>query len=155
MQKLIYNARTKERSLVDASYTIPLELAIDGKLSQLRKIVISVRQQGMPFTFNGTTYHMQTERVDIDNWTAALNRLYRMSDPTQTHWVRTKENTTIYPTVAECITLMEQAQDYYYATLQANGNVKDSINSFTDVTALQNFDVQAAFNTELQTIINA
>jgi hypothetical protein len=107
----------------------------------------------MPFSFEGSDYHMQTEAEDIANWTSALVRLYRMPDTTVTYWIRTQEKETIYPTVAKCISLMEQAQDYYYATIKANGNLENAINAETDKPTLEAYNVQEAFQQTLTAIL--
>ena len=133
---------------------ISIEQIRSEKLRELPEIVNAVRSVGMAFQFNNSDYHIQTGLHDINNWTSALTRLYRMTDTSATHWVRTQENVTIHPTVSECILLMEQAQDYHYALLIANGTVKDAIKAMTIKTDLSSLDVQATFSTALQAILN-
>lgn len=132
---------------------IPIESIQAQKLNELRQIVSLTRKNGMPFTFDNLDYHMQTEAKDIANWTSALVRLYRIPDTSLTHWVRVLENVVIYPTVGECIELMEQAQDYYYATIKANGNIENAINNETDKATLEAYNVQEAFQQALNNIL--
>jgi hypothetical protein len=124
------------------------------KLNELRQVVAQVRAAGMPFSFDSVEYHMQTEAEDIANWTSALVRLYRMPDTTVTYWIRTQEKVTIFPTVAKCIELMEQAQDYYYTTIIGRGNIENVINNETDKSTLEAYNVQTAFQTALTAILS-
>lgn len=157
MIEKIIDAKTKKVTIQEIEWAapiIPIEQIKSEKLNELRQTVAQTRANGMPFSFDSADYHMQTEAEDIANWTSALVRLYRMSDTSLTHWIRTKEKIVIYPTVAECITLMEQAQDYYYATIIGRGNIENAINNETDKATLEAYNVQEAFQQALTAIIS-
>lgn len=157
IKAIIKNISTGEVTEIEGTpepYIPSIEQVKSEKLNELRQVVAQVRAGGMPFSFEGLNYHMQTEAKDIANWTSALVRLYRVPDTSLTHWVRVLENVVIYPTVGECIELMEQAQDYYYATIIANGNIENAINDKTDKATLEAYNVQEAFQTALTALIS-
>lgn len=119
-----------------------------GALAQIERFAAQEAAKGMPFTYNGQTYHAQLSAVDRINLNGLATTAQLMPAGFQVEFT-TGENVDLMMPKEDFIPMALQAGGYYSAIHFARRRVKDQI-----LAGNPPADVLAAFHAELQSRIN-
>lgn len=127
------------------------------KLNELKSAWLNARNQGMPFTEQGQTYHFQTRpnSEDRNNWTELAEHAQMVLDDNSVQLpMRTAEDVTFMYTPLEVVSNVANIRLFVGACIQARWQVEEVINNETNKATLEAYNVQEAFQTAVTAIIS-